>query len=1522
MAARVNVKFAVLLAIGVFLVGGAGVVVAYFALNKTGETYIERGDEALSAGDIELAAQNYEKAVGQDRTRVEWLEKWRSTLTQLSPETQASYERSFDQHYLGILEQLAVLEWDNPERQRKLLEQRRRQALALYPSAVSAWRNLQTLTTQRIEQLDQSDPAARSLRRYRGLAILAQMSLTDVDQTTREQGLEDLRAAAEADPDDVEVRRGIVLWHALRHRQAFLDRQQAEARRLKQQLDTELAALLEAFPGHPEALVTELEIKLDLVTILESQEAQKRAAMRSMVGEEAAVIEAFREADAEMLTATRLQRLRRTLSRLNAPNQLEVMLELTTKALEENPISPRLIALKSDMLGGLQRFDEAIGILQAFLDEPIQPVSLDGMIQRYFQTQALQKLAEQALAKWETTDDPEERDRALATASEALAQIEDAALGGEDSVEAMTVRGKLAQAEGRNQEAMRIFTRLVEQEGQTDPDTRWRLAQALREAGQLGASKDQLQLILDAEPTNLRALLSLTDAHARLREGEQARSLMETIRELYPNMEQLDRIEARLDQMIEVDPEQEATRSLISRARSLRSNGTDEGLKRASDLLREEFVSNPGNVTVAVELVDVEAALGNLAEARRLVARALTHRPNNRSLQNLENSLRFDDPFSAALAMIENSNLSGKDKTLRSFLLATRYNKPEKANELAERIREEFPDDPGVIEVLFNRALSEGNLEEARRQVSLAAEVNADQANGLIFKGQLENAEGNARAAMRTFRQAAEILPYSSQLLLLLGQTELSLGQVEDGLRTLERAYNARPDDPRVALRYASVLVNLQRQADALKVARAAIRINPLNLELRNLWLTLESNVGDQEVALTERRAMRESYPTNEQNSLALANLLIRTERWDEASALIGDLEEGGRTMRTTLLRARLAAVRGDVERGQSMIREFLSSSEGEDSGVSAMVALADFLFDYGEPETAVEVLLDARELQSPEQLEVDRRLGDYFFNNDELERALEYYENVLASDADDEGRVLLRTAEVYSKLDRGEDAERLLSELDGGGEENLTATLIRARLAAQRGDETAARRLFDQAVELSPDDPLPFLQRAQYTARDPGQFNDALADIDQAIRLQPDMVTARRMKAEMLASRGRTSEAISELRRAVDAAPSNDQLRATLIQQFVRAGDFRGAISFADRTIRDRPGELSWVQTGGDLRARAAELETDPVQRAEYWAGSADLYRQVYEAEPSDATALRLANARLLQREPDPERALEIIEAMSDEAKQRGDITILRARALFAAGREGDAEEAARVSLGRVERAGQVRVWFDQLRQMFGERARAAKFAETLTPPSAIAQTYELVLLTYLSGDPARQSEVLTRLEALDPELTEPRDRVDLLRHMGRIQFALGRHEASAESFAEAVALAPRDLEFNNNLAYLRSEFLDDAEGAIEPAERAASIAPQNANVQDTLGWVYYRAGQYSKAQQALQNAMRNAAGPSEFIPIEIHLANVYLSNNDRPQAMRLFQSARERLADAPGFSSVYGEDLEALRTRLDQAE
>lgn len=1524
MASRVNIKFAIALAAGVFIVGAAAIAIAFIAINKTGEEYVERGDAALARGDIQLAADNYEDAVGHDRTRIDWLEKWRSTLIQLTPETQSEYERSFSKHYLGILEQMAVIEWDNPERQRTFIEARFNQVDKLGGSNVAAWQSIADMTKQRVERLDQSDPAAKSLRRYRGLAIVNQMALTEVDPLVRDEGLADLRTALEGDPTDDEVGRAIIIWHAVRWRREFLNRRTIDARRLEQALANEIEAMRELLPNSPRIELAVLESRLDRIAAENSEEAAQRAAFRDLAGEEERAVQAFMTSPPSSFDGRDLMRLSSMLARISVPNRLETMLAIIDRVeVTDSTTDPRLIVLHADILGGLGRYDEAIAMIQDYLAQPVRPLSLEGLVQRYFRPQALERLADHALAKWEGVETESEREAALAVAKDAQRQLNETTQGGERSPQALTVAAKLAVAEGRNAEAVRLFTELVERAGQNDPDTRWRLAQALRAADQLGAARAQLRMILDVDPANLRALLSLTDIHARLKEDAQARAVLANIKQLYPHMPEIEEIERRLDRMLTVNPEREATRTRIAQARAVRSDQSESGLQRAREILTVALEEDPENIAYTIELVDVETTSGQIAEARRLLTRALTFHPGNVRLIRLRRALQSDDPFAAALSVIDEADIPVVEKLIRQYRFAKGQGRDEVAEDYLARLKAEHADNPIVMEVLFSNALSQRDTDEVRRLVDRAVATNADQVNGLLFQARLELLEEDFEAAARTLRQAKEILPFNSRILLMLGQTELRLGNVSDGLRALASAYDASPDNGLIAMRYISTLRELQRDEDALEVARSASRLNPLNLDLINAWLELEDLVGDTEVALTERQRIHSVFPSNKNNSLALAGLLIKSEQWEEAESLLEELESEGANDATMLTRARLFALRDGVDAGQRVINDYVAQ-RGENANSAMMqIALANFLFGFGEEEKAVDVLLAARELQSAENMEVDRQLGDYAFNSGDYETALTHYEAVHETISSEDSRVALRLAETYTKLERFDEAESLLASIES--DDDLTAVLIRARGLAARGSRAAARALFDRAVEMAPNNPNPFLQRAEFNSADASQFNDALADVDQAIRLQPDLVVARRMKAEMLASRGRASEAISEIRRAVQAAPENDDLRTLLVQLHVSVNDYPSAISVADRTIDERGEDnLQWVRISGDLNARFAELRTvsDPERAAEHWKAAADRYEMLYDVNKDDSAKLRLANARLLQKTPDAQQALDLIEAMTEESLARGEIAILRARALYATGRRTEAAVAAREALERVENYGQLRVWFAQLEQMFGSELETGRFAENLTAPDGLEPSFEVRLISSLSGDPERQSELLQRLNALDGQLVESVDFILYYRQLGRIQFQSGNYDEAEKAFLGGLEHAPEDLEFNNNLAYVRSEFLGDFEGAIEPARTAANAAPQNANILDTLGWVYFNAGRLQEAQQALQSARQYATSPVEYIAIEMHLSEVFLAKDDRAQAVRLYQSARDRLSDAPGLTSLYGEDLESLRERLDQAE
>src|SRR5690606_801328 len=128
-----------------------------------------------------------------------------------------------------------------------------------------------------------------------------------------------------------------------------------------------------------------------------------------------------------------------------------------------------------------------------------------------------------------------------------------------------------------------------------------------------------------------------------------------------------------------------------------------------------------------------------------------------------------------------------------------------------------------------------------------------------------------------------------------------------------------------------------------------------------------------------------------------------------------------------------------------------------------------------------------------------------------------------------------------------------------------------RSLIAEQLGDARRARALADEAVARYPKDALAFHRRAQLLAADPTLAQDALADLDMALRLNPDFVQSLRLRASLYFTLGRVDDALRDLRAAVEADPSLDDLRVSLLAELIRRGREGEAVTIAEAAWRMR---------------------------------------------------------------------------------------------------------------------------------------------------------------------------------------------------------------------------------------------------------------------------------------------------------------------------------------------------------------
>jgi len=110
------------------------------------------------------------------------------------------------------------------------------------------------------------------------------------------------------------------------------------------------------------------------------------------------------------------------------------------------------------------------------------------------------------------------------------------------------------------------------------------------------------------------------------------------------------------------------------------------------------------------------------------------------------------------------------------------------------------------------------------------------------------------------------------------------------------------------------------------------------------------------------------------------------------------------------------------------------------------------------------------------------------------------------------------------------------------------------------------------------------------------------------------------------------------------------------------------------------------------------------------------------------------------------------------------------------------------------------------------------------------------------------------------------------------------GRWAEGEADLLAALKLQPDDPEVLNYLGYSwidRGEHLDTA---LNMVQKAVSQAPQSARMVDSLGWAYFRMGDFKKAVVTLESAIELEAGDPD---INNHLGDAYWRVGRRDEAV-----------------------------------
>jgi tetratricopeptide (TPR) repeat protein len=123
-----------------------------------------------------------------------------------------------------------------------------------------------------------------------------------------------------------------------------------------------------------------------------------------------------------------------------------------------------------------------------------------------------------------------------------------------------------------------------------------------------------------------------------------------------------------------------------------------------------------------------------------------------------------------------------------------------------------------------------------------------------------------------------------------------------------------------------------------------------------------------------------------------------------------------------------------------------------------------------------------------------------------------------------------------------------------------------------------------------------------------------------------------------------------------------------------------------------------------------------------------------------------------------------------------------------------------------------------------------------------------------------------------------------------GALYDKIGDFDKMLAEMKEVLRLNPNHADALNYLGYSYSERGIHLEEALKLVQKAMELKPNMGYITDSLGWVYYKLGDYKKALTELEKA--NQLTPDDSTITE-HLADSYLKLNRTEKAVEFYERA-----------------------------
>jgi tetratricopeptide (TPR) repeat protein len=696
-------------------------------------------------------------------------------------------------------------------------------------------------------------------------------------------------------------------------------------------------------------------------------------------------------------------------------------------------------------------------------------------------------------------------------------------------------------------------------------------------------------------------------------------------------------------------------------------------------------------------------------------------------------------------------------------------------------------------------------------------------------------AKNDTGRALLEFMNAAKIMPKDAEPYYQLGLTYLALHNPGTALGALKKATELNPKRADAQLQMAKLMATTQSQnllQDAMNRLQSILAASPDNLEAIDTMAIAEWKLGKTDGAEKLLEGALAKSPADLKSAVMLSRMMLNQKDPDGAEKVLKKAAATApKSAAPALALGSLYAKLNQADKAEAAFRNALQL---DPKSAVALLGIATVQLARRQLDQAEQTLRQVAAL--PDQ-RYDALYAVFLYQSGKRDAALAEFERI-AKEHPDDRTARTRLLEAYFAMNKQPEAQGVLA----------------------------------AALKKNPKDADALFQRSKLYLRT-GKAREAQQDLNQITRFLPNDAGVHMALAATYKAQGQPRRERQELNDALGLDKTLLAARFAQVDNFVAGSDLEGALRLLEDAPVPQKKTLPWIIKRNRVllalhKTKELRVALDQVL-PDNKLPELMLQDAILKLAERDFARAREAAEEVLKQNPEEQRAARvvvdsyIVQKQPDKADERlKEIVVAHPNSAPLQNLMGEWH------LSRGNLAGARRAW------------EAAKS----TNPKFWQADVALADLDRREQHPDQARQRLVPVVAADP------GNVTALMELARIAQESGNRGEAIARYRAVLGVDGSNLAALNNLAYHLA--LDNPDEGLKIAQQAAELAPDNAAVQDTLGFAFYRKGLYNSAVEYVKAAFAKEPTARR----QFHLGMSYLKVGQKDLGQQMLVTALQK--------------------------